>query len=171
MHFFILPATRSDLHLAGRKMWWTWDHLHKKVGRMTQKYILYQLSIFNNDWNQFFIPHLSDKEEKQSGSCNERQDNWFFPPFSFDGALFRRSVCVCVCIPVIVFYIGLSVRASACLNLGSHTLRSRSFVPYLYPLNVTSTTWLLSPGDKIPSCKDGSCPTFQKRPLLAIQQS
>lgn len=151
-------------------MWWTWDHLHKKVGRMTQKYISYQRSIFNNDWNQFFIPHLSDKEEKQSGSCNERQDNWFFPPFSFNGAHFRRRVCVCVCSCHCILYWLVSTCISLPKSGLSHT--EVSFVwPYLYPLNVTSTTWLLSPGDKIPSCKDGSCPTFQKRPLLAIQQS
>lgn len=60
--------------------------------------------------------------------------------------------------------------ASTQLNLNLHRLRFYTFVPHLYPLNVTSATWLLSPGDKIPSYKDDSHPTFQKGPVLGSQQ-
>lgn len=71
---------------------------------------------------------------------------------------------VCVLLPMCAgLYIYMSLCTSTCRNLSPHTLRFSSFVPYLYRLCVTSTIWLLSPGDKISSCKDGSRPTFQKR--------
>lgn len=71
------------------------------------------------------------------------------------GIVWILSFLQCVC----SLYMGMSSWS----NLGPHTLRLHAFVPYLFPLNVTRTTWLLSPTDKIPSSKDGSCPTFQKR--------
>lgn len=66
---------------------------------------------------------------------------------------------VCVCSLNIV----PSVCTSPCLSLSPHTLRSCSFVTHLYKPKVTRTTWALSPCDKIPSCKDGSRPTFRKK--------
>lgn len=89
-----------------------------------------------------------------------------FPILSFFNMFFPGlRVCVCRCCRyfcqcVLGLYIDMSVYTAMCPNPSPHTLRFYSFALCLYLLNVTPTTWLLSEDDKIPSCKDGSCPTF-----------